>query len=70
MIVDSILGENFHPEIFKRCVSVFKFLFENGYGIKLLEKLWNAIDYDEKSVFEMIIELSKSFTPDLNEFIA
>tara|TARA_B110000503_G_C6747902_1_gene250366 strand:+ start:331 stop:483 length:153 start_codon:yes stop_codon:yes gene_type:complete len=49
---------------------VFKFLFENGCKIELLEKIWSAIDYDEKSVFEMIIELSKIFEPDLVEYIA
>lgn len=35
-----ILGENFHSEIFKRSISLMKFLFENGSGVKLLEKIW------------------------------
>jgi hypothetical protein len=38
-ILDFILGENFHSEVFRRSFTIFKFLLETGHSIKLLGKI-------------------------------
>lgn len=67
-ILDHILGENFHSEVFRRSYTIFKFLLEIGHTIKLLgiinffkESILKAIEYDEAVIFQMIVDLSKHF---------
>ncbi|KAL4505333.1 hypothetical protein ABPG72_002395 [Tetrahymena utriculariae] len=63
-LLDFFLGENFHPEIFKRSIEILGFLSEeNALLPKHIEQIWklteNKHEADLAAIYSVIIELSK-----------
>lgn len=73
-IIEFILGENFHIEVFKRSLNIMSFLSVSGKLSKdHLEALWNVSEEkhqtNKKEVHQIIIDLSKLLTLDSLEFL-
>jgi len=73
-IIEFIMGENFHIEVFKRSLNLMSFLSLSGKLTKEhLTALWNVSEEkhntNKKEVHQIIIDLSKMFSLDALEFI-
>lgn len=73
-IIEFILGENFHIEVFKRSLNIMSFLSVSGkLSNDHLNALWSLSEEkhhtNKKEVHQIIIELSKLLTLESLEFL-
>lgn len=73
-IIEFIMGENFHIEVFKRSLNLMSFFSMNGRLTKEhLNALWNVSEEkhntNKKEIHQIIIELSKMLSLEALEFI-
>jgi len=66
-LLDIILGENFHVEVFKRSQSILKFFATSGgFTPEQLTALWKAVENKHEgfttTIYELFIELLKSLS--------
>ena len=73
-LLEIMLGENFHVEVFKRALPMFRFLVKNNFlTTEHLNLFWKAYETKHedaiRAVFEIIIELSKTLSIEALEFL-
>lgn len=73
-LLDIILGENFHVEVFKRSQSILKFFATSGgFTNEQLNALWKAVETKHEGfttiIYELIIDLLKSLSLESLEFL-
>lgn len=73
-LIEYILGEDFHVEILKRSKPLFRFLSQNGgLSKEYIDLLWkhneDIHESNKKTVFETLIELSRSLNSDNLDYI-
>ena len=73
-LLDIILGENFHVEVFKRSQPIFKFFATSGgFTTEQLNALWKAVEFKHEgyttAIYDLIIELLKSLSLESLEFL-
>lgn len=73
-LLDIILGENFHVEVFKRSQTILKFFATSGgFNNEQLSALWKAVESKHEGyttiIYELVIELMKSLSLESLEFL-
>ena len=73
-LLDIILGENFHVEVFKRSQPILKFFATSGgFTPEQLNALWKAVESKHEGyttiIYELIVELLKSLSLESLEFL-
>lgn len=73
-LLDIILGENFHVEVFKRSQTILKFFATSGgFNNEQLNALWKAVESKHEgyttTIYELIIELLKNLSLESLEFL-